>query len=179
MKKLFILLSFTFSIVACTSSPKEETAQSNIFIEQKVNQFVKENPDWSKDEKVDEETTDKFKHAVINWSNDPTFLSNMPLQFKSMRDTSLNQTPFKIATFGAYNDNLRERGSILNYIQLQIDAIVPPELEKSLVKSKNYHITGNLYKQGKRADVKYISVADFKGYDLGKYLFSLTNVKPL
>lgn len=174
-----IAILFLLFFTACTSETKEEANKSPIFIEQKVNQFVKENPDWSKGEVVKETTTDKFRHAVINWSNEPGFLNNMPLQLEKLRDTTLNDTPFKIATFGAYNDNLRKMGSVLNYIQLQIDAIVPPALEKSLKMNSNYKITGSLYKQGKRGDVKYISVADFKGYDLGKYMFSLTAAKPL
>lgn len=166
-------------VAACTSETKEEADQSPIFIEQKVTQFVKDHPDWSKGEVVKETTTDKFKHAVINWSNEPVFLNNMPLKLEKLRDTTLNDTPFKIATFGAYNDNLRKMGSVLNFIQLQIDAIVPSALEKDLKIDHNYKISGSLYKQGKRGDVKYISVADFKGYDLGKYLFSLTAANPL
>lgn len=180
MKKILLLLIVAASFTACTSTPTvEENATSTIFVEQKVNEFIKANPDWDKDETIKEATTEKFKHAVINWSNEPNFLQDMPFQLKGLRDTLLNETNFKIATFVGYNDNTRVSGSILNYIQLQIDGIVPPDLEKDLVLSKNYTITANLYKQGKRGDVKYISVADFKGYDLGKYLFSVTAVKPI
>ena len=180
MKKLILGLIVAASFASCTSMPdKDENVPSNIFVEQKVNEFIKANPDWSKDEATQDATTDKFKHAVINWSNEPNFLQDMPFQLKALRDTSLNETNFKIATFVGYNDNTRISGSILNYIQLQIDGIVPPDLEKDLILNKNYTITGNMYKQGKRGDVKYISVADFKGYDLGKYLFSVTAVKPI
>jgi hypothetical protein len=182
MRKLFLGLIIAANFAACTSSPSSDSDQkiaSTIFVEQKVNEFIKANPDWAKDETIQKATTDKFKHAVINWSNEPNFLQDMPFQLKGLRDTLLNETNFKIATFVGYNDNTRVSGSILNYIQLQIDGIVPPDLEKDLTLSKNYTITGNLYKQGKRGDVKYISVADFKGYDLGKYLFSVTAVKPI
>ncbi len=178
MRKLILGLIVAASISSCISTPdKDENAASTIFVEQKVSEFVKANPDWSKDEVIQEATTDKFKHAVINWSNEPNFLQDMPFQLKTLRDTLLNETNFKIATFVGYNDNTRVSGSILNYIQLQIDGIVPPDLEKDLIPNKNYIITGNMYKQGKRGDVKYISVADFKGYDLGKYFFSVTAVK--
>jgi hypothetical protein len=180
MKKILLLLIVAASFTACTSTPTvEENATSTIFVEQKVNEFIKANPDWDKDETIKEATTEKFKHAVINWSNELNFLQDMPFQLKTLRDTVLNETTFKIATFVGYNDNTRVSGSILNYIQLQIDGIVPPDLEKSLSLGKNYTITGNMYKQGKRGDVKYISVADFKGYDLGKYLFSVTSAKPI
>lgn len=180
MRKLILGLIVAACISSCTSSPsKDENTPSTIFVEQKVSEFVKANPDWAKDETIQEATTDQFKHAVINWSNEPNFLQDMPFQLKGLRDTLLNETNFKIATFVGYNDNTRVSGSILNYIQLQIDGIVPPDLEKDLTLNKNYTLTGSMYKQGKRGDVKYISVADFKGYDLGKYLFSVTAVKPL
>ncbi len=179
MKKIVLGLIAIVSFFGCTSTPDEdEKTASTIFVEKKLNEFVKANPDWSKDETIQAATTDKFKHAVINWSNEPSFLKDMPFQLKGLRDTILNETNFKIATFVGYNDNTRATGSILNYIQLQIDGIVPPDLEKSLILDNKYTITGNMYKQGKRGDVKYISVVDFKGYDLGKYLFSVTAVKP-
>lgn len=168
-----------FSLGCANEEKKEKSAKSTIFIQQKLEEFIEANPDWSKDDATQKATTEKFKHAVINWSNETNFLNDMPLQLKGMRDTMLNQTPFKIATFSGYNDSTRPMNSILNYIQLQIDGIVPPDLEKKLQLQKNYKITASMYKQGKRADVKYISVADFKGYDLGKYLFSLTSVKPV
>lgn len=175
-----ISLTTTLLLTSCTSTPdKDENKETTIFVEEKVNDFVRANPDWSKDETTQEATTDKFKHAVINWSNEPNFLKDMPFQLKGLRDTTLNEANFKIATFVGFNDNTRVSGSILNYIQLRIDAIVPRDLEKDLIPNKNYTITGSMYKQGKRGDVKYISVADFKGYDLGKYLFSLTAVKPI
>jgi hypothetical protein len=176
MKKLFLLLTTAIAL-GCTSAPKEDANTSAIFIEQKVQTFVNDYPEWNKDEATKEATTEKFKHAVINWSNEPDFLKDMPLQLKSIRDTTLSDAPFKIATFTGYNDTKRPMNSILNYIQLQIDAIVPEELMKDLQPKNNYTISANLFKQGKRADVKYISVADFKGYDLGKYLFTLTAVK--
>ena len=182
MRKLLLGLIVAASFTACTSSSStdsDKNTTSTIFVEQKVNEFIKANPDWDKDETIKEATTEKFKHAVINWSNELNFLQDMPIQLKTLRDTVLNETNFKIATFVGYNDNTRVSGSILNYIQLQIDGIVPPDLEKELSLNKNYTVTGNMYKQGKRGDVKYISVADFKGYDLGKYLFSVTAVKPI
>ena len=99
MKKILLLLIVAASFTACTSTPTvEENATSTIFVEQKVNEFIKANPDWAKDETIQEATTEKFKHAVINWSNEPNFLQDMPFQLKGLRDTLLNETNFKIAT---------------------------------------------------------------------------------
>jgi hypothetical protein len=178
MKRLslfFIAISF----MACTSKPKENANTSTIFLEQKVAEFAAQHPEWTSGETANEEITEKFKREVIKWSNEEQFLNEMPLQFKSLRDTLLNGQGFKIATFTGYNDNKRPMGSLLNYMQLQIDGIVPDALLKYLKPNQNYHLTGMLYKQGKRADVKVIKVADFKGYDLGKYTFSVTKVAPL
>ncbi len=166
--------------VACSNGkPKDEPIVSDIFVEQKVGDFIAQNPDWATGEKVSDATVDKFKHEVIRWSNEQEFLNQMPLQLKGLRDTLLNDQSFKIATFTGYNDTNRKIGSLLNYIQLQIDGIVPNDLLKELKPNQNYTLTGLLYKQGKRADVKLIKVADFKGYDLGKYTFSVTAVKPV
>lgn len=179
MKRLFLLF-IAAAAVSCTSNqPKEAAKPSNVFVEQKVNEFVAQHPEWTSGETANEEITEKFKKEVIRWSNEEQFLNEMPMQFRGLRDTLLNGQGFKIATFTGYNDNTRPSGSVLNYIQLQIDGIVPNDLLKDLSKDKNYHLTGMLYKQGKRADVKVVKVADFKGYDLGKYTFSITKVKPL
>lgn len=179
MKRLFLILIAAVAVSCTSNQPKEAAAPSNVFVEQKVNEFIAQHPEWTSGETANEEITEKFKREVIRWSNEEQFLNEMPMQFKGLRDTLLNGQGFKIATFTGYNDNTRPSGSVLNYIQLQIDGIVPNDLLKDLNKDKNYHLTGMLYKQGKRADVKVIKVADFKGYDLGKYTFSITKVKPL
>lgn len=179
MKRLFLILIAAVAVSCTSNQPKEAAATSNVFVEQKVNEFIAQHPEWTSGETANEEITEKFKREVIRWSNEEQFLNEMPMQFKGLRDTLLNGQGFKIATFTGYNDNTRPSGSVLNYIQLQIDGIVPNDLLKDLNKDKNYHLTGMLYKQGKRADVKVIKVADFKGYDLGKYTFSITKVKPL
>ena len=64
MKKILLLLIVAASFTACTSTPTvEENATSTIFVEQKVNEFIKANPDWAKDETIQEATTEKFKTA--------------------------------------------------------------------------------------------------------------------
>lgn len=179
MNRFFLLLIAAVAVSCTSNQSKEAATTSNVFVEQKVNEFVAQHPEWTSGETANEEITEKFKREVIRWSNEEQFLNGMPMQLKGLRDTLLNGQGFKIATFAGYNDNTRPTGSLLNYIQLQIEGIVPDDLLKDLTKDKNYHLTGMLYKQGKRADVKVIKVADFKGYDLGKYTFSITKVKPL
>jgi len=173
----FFLFFVAIVAVSCTNSQtKEAPTASNIFIEQEVSEFVAQHPEWTNGENTNEEITDKFQHEVKRWSNEQDFLNGMPLQLKDLRDTLLNGTDFKIGTFIGYNDNTRPSGSILNYIQVRIDGILSPEQAQQVKQDGKYTLEGILYKQGSRKDVKLISVADFKGYDLGKYTFSLTKI---
>lgn len=174
-------LLFLFVVVALAScSPKEaEKVQPKIFIEQQLSEFIESNPDWTKDEATEKETTEKFKHKLINLSNEPDFLKDMPLQLKEVKDTSINEIRTKIATFKAYGDTSRADNSLLNYMQLQVTGIVSSNQVNELKVDQKYMLTGTLHKQGKRADVKFIHVSDFKGYDLGKYTFVITSFKPL
>lgn len=178
MKNISLILA-AFAMISCNQKVEKETVVSKIFLEQKVNEFVAEHPQWTSGEVVNEEVTDKFQHEVKRLSNEPEFLNNMPLQMKELRDTILSGTKFKIGTFIGYNDNTRPSGSVLNYIQLRVDGILSPEMQKQVSLDGKYTIEGVLYKQGSRKDVKIIHVADFNGYDLGKYLFSITKVSPV
>lgn len=178
--KRFFLFFVAAAAVSCTNSEtKEAPTASNIFIEQKVSEFVAQHPEWVSGDNTNEEITDKFQHEVKRWSNDQEFLKHMPLQLKELRDTTLSGTDFKIGTFIGYNDNTRPNGSVLNYIQVRVDGILSPEQEKQVKKEGKYNLEGVLYKQGSRRDVKLISVADFKGYDLGRYMFSIVKVNPI
>lgn len=176
MKKLMLI--FLVAFAACSNKKPKDT-QSNIFIEQQLSVFIADNPDWTKDEAAEEETTEKFKHKLINLSNEADFLNNMPLQLKEIRDTVIKEQSLKMATFKAYGDTSRHENPLLNLIQLEIYGIVSEDQVKNLTPNKNYQLKGTLYKQGKRADVKFIHVADFKGYDLGKYTFLITGFTPL
>ena len=103
----------------------------------------------------------------------------MPLQLKELRDTVLSGTTFKMGSFIGYSDNARPKGTLLNNMQIRIDGILSPNMQKEVKLEGKYHIEGMLYKQGSRKDVKLIHVADFNGYDLGKYLMSITKVTPI
>ena len=177
MKKLLVL--FAVVITASCSTKEAEKVQSKIFIEQKLDEFIASNPDWTKDEATEKETTEKFKHKVINLSNEADFLKDMPLQLKEVKDTSINEIRTKIATFKAYSDTSRVKNSVLNYMQLQVTGIVSSSQLTALKVDQKYTLAGTLHKQGKRGDVKFIHVADFKGYDLGKYTFVITDFKAL
>lgn len=179
MRKLVLILSVAV-LAACSGKKAEEKKNnSNVFIEQKLNEFIAAHPDWTKDERTLDTTGDSFKRWAIRLSNEQAFLKDMPLQLKSLTDTLVSGQTFKLAKFVGYNDNTRPKESLLNYIQVQINGIMPDDIVKTVALGKKYTITGNLYKQGKRADVKFINVSDFKGYDVGKYTFSITSVKPL
>lgn len=103
----------------------------------------------------------------------------MPLQLQEVRDTLLSGQNFKLGTFIGYNDNMRPSGSLLNYIQIKVDGILPPDLAKQVKINEKYHLEAMLYRQGSRKDVKIISVGDFKGYDLGRYTFSIVKANPI
>ncbi len=64
-------------------------------------------------------------------------------------------------------------------MQLHIDGIVSQNQANDLQVGNRYTLVGTLHKQGKRADVKYINVGTFKGYDLGKYTFVISAFNPL
>ena len=175
----FFLFFIAIVAVACNSKPKEETLGSTVFIEQKVADFIAKYPEWTDGDHVNEEITDKFQHEVKRWSNEQDFLKGMPLQLKQLRDTAINGQNFKLGTFAGYNDNTRVKGSLLNYIQINIDGILPPEIAQQVTIDGKYHLDAMMYRQGSRKDVKLIAVADFKGYDLGKYVFSVTKASPI
>lgn len=179
MKRIFLLFAAAILVSCSNNETKEAPVASNIFIERNVSEFVAQHPEWTNGDNTNEEITDKFQHEVKRWSNEEDFLKDMPLQLRELRDTTLNGTAFKIGTFTGYNDNTRPSGSILNYIQVKIDGVLSPEQLAQVKIDGKYNLEGMLYKQGSRKDVKLISVADFKGYDLGKYLFSLTKITPI
>lgn len=177
MKKLVYLLFVSMVLLACRG--EEKKVQSQIFIEKELSDFIASNPNWGKDEATQAETTDRFQRKLIKLSNEPGFLNGMPLKFSSVTDTTESGQAVKIANFIAYNDNNRPIGSVLNYALLHIKGIVSDEQLKKLKLNDNYTLQGNLQRQGKRADVKFIKVSDFKGYDLGKYTFVITKFDPI
>ncbi|KQC02292.1 hypothetical protein [Pedobacter sp. Hv1] len=177
MKKL-ALLCLVIAFASC-SNEKPKAVSAGIFLEDQVKEFIELNPDWTKDEAKEKEVTEKFKHKLINLSNEADFLKNMPMKLEMIKDTIISEQATKLAIFKAYGDTSRNKSSLLNYMQLQIAGIVSDAQLAKLPINKNYTLTGTLYKQGKRADVKFIHVAEFNGYDLGKYTFLITGFKPL
>ncbi len=177
MKKVLFIAAI--AILASCANKEAQVGKDSIFIEQNVSEFIENNPDWAKNETIERETTEKFKHKMINLSNDSSFLKGMPLQLKEVKDTSINEIRTKIATFKAFSDKKRAEGSLLNYLQLHITGVVNSTQVQELVVGKQYTLEGTLHTQGKRKDVQFIHVADFKGYDLGKYTFVISGFKPL
>lgn len=180
MKNKFLLFASVALFAACgRGAATDEKVKADIFIEGKLNGFIAQNPTWTSSEHADDDITEKFKREVIRWSNEEQFLNELPLQLVGVRDSLISDQAVKIASFTCYNDNTRPLGSVLNFMQLQVDGIMTPDVASSLTVKQHYYLTGMMYKQGKRADVKVIKVADFKGYDLGKYLFSITKATPV
>jgi hypothetical protein len=168
MRKLMYFV-MAITLFACSETPKG--VESKIFTEKAVSDFIQQNPDWSKNVNTEADVTEKFKHQMINLSNDANFLTDFPLQLVSVADTIVSDQPVKIATFKSFKDTTRSKESLLNDLDLQIGAIMTPEQVASLTIDKKYFIKGMLYKQGKRADVKYFHGAATPIYTLGKYTF--------
>ncbi|MFN0254112.1 hypothetical protein [Pedobacter ureilyticus] len=179
MKRIFLFFVAAAAVSCTNNETKEATTTSNIFIEQKVSEFVAQHPEWTSGDNTNEEITDKFQHEVKRWSNEEDFLKDMPLQLKSIRDTTVSGQEVKLGTFSGYNDNTRPSGSILNYIQVNVDGIMPADIAQQVKVNGKYTLEAMMYRQGSRKDVKLINVADFRGYDLGKYVFSVVKVNPI
>lgn len=171
MKKLVVLF-FAVYLFACNTKPN--AIESAVFVEQKLAQFMDNYPEWATNEKTEAEVTDKFKHRVINWSNEPDFLKNMPLQLQKIVDTTESGQSVKMAHFYAFVAKNRNEESLLNHIQLHIKGIVSEAQIKQLQIGEAYLLNGNLQRQGKRADVKFVKRAAGHTYDLGSYTFLIT-----
>lgn len=171
MKKLLALFLVVL-LFSCSTKPKDP--QKAVFVEEKLTDFIDNNPDWEKNEA---EVTDKFKHRVINWSNEADFLKNMPLQLKAMVDTTESDQSVKMAHFDAFIAQNRSEESLLNHIQLHIKGIVSDTQSKQLQIGAKYILNGSLQRQGKRADVKFVKLATGHAYDLGSYTFLITGFK--
>jgi len=173
MKKLVILF-LAVLLVSCTDKPKG--FDSKIFIEKEVSDFIGLNPKWTKADGI---TTERFKHKMINLSNEPNFLNDMPFKLLAIKDTTINTLPFKLAEFVTFKDNSRDPKSLLNDLVLEISGVVSDEQVVNLKIDQKYFLTGSLYRQGKRASVDLVEADGAKTYRLGRYTFSLTGIKPL
>lgn len=173
MKKLLALFLVVL-LFSCSTKPKDP--QMAVFVEEKLAAFIDNNPDWENNEA---EVTDKFKHRVINWSNEADFLKNMPLQLKAIVDTVESGQVVKMAHFDSFVDKNRNQESLLNHLQLHIKGIVSDAQIKQLQIGAKYILNGSLQRQGKRADVKFVKLAAGHTYDLGSYTFLIAGFKPV
>ena len=175
-KRLFFLLLIV--VLASCSNEKPKDPNTAVFIEENLKNFIAGNADWTV-EPTQAEITEKFKHQVINWSNAQDFLKNMPLRLKAINDTLISGQSYKIAVFESFDKSERPKESLLNDINLQLSGIIADHQAKTLKIGKNYTISGTLYKQGKRADIKFIHAENSNTYDLGKYIFTINSFKEL
>lgn len=170
MKK--VLLLFVVALFAACSGEKKvnQPIKSNVFVEQKLSEYLAGNADWVVEE-TESEATDKFKRQAIKWSNETDFLKEMPLQLKAIKDTVVSEQDVKLVTFKSFKDASRPESSLLNDIGLEINGIFSADQIKGLAIDKKYTLKGMLFKQGKRADVK-VDVSNGKAfYMLGRYTF--------
>lgn len=178
MKKVLLLLVIVV-FAACSGEKKvQEAVKSNVFIEQKLAEYLAGNADWVVKD-TESETTDKFKRQAIKWSNELDFLKEMPLQLKEIKDTVVSEQAVKLVTFKSFKDSSRPENSLLNDIGLEINGIFSNEQIKGLAVDGKYTLNGMLFKQGKRADVK-VDVSNEKPfYMLGRYSFWNIEAKAL
>lgn len=176
MKKL---MYFVMAVVLFACSEKPKGADSKIFLEKEINSFIESNPQWTKNVNSETEITTKFKHKLINLSNEPNFLADFPLQLTKISDTIVSEQPVKIVTFKSFKDASRPKETLLNDLELEINGIFSTDQVKSLELNKKYTLKGMLYKQGKRADVKFSHAGETPVYTLGKYTFWNLEAKPL
>lgn len=175
MKKLLFFL-IAIALASCSQNPKG--FESKIFTEKEVSDFIRVNPDWIKNGTPDAQITEKFKHMLINLSNEPKFLADFPLQLTAITDSIVNTQSVKIAVFKSFKDDKRAQESLLNQLELEIKGIMSADQAAKLEVSKKYTITGMVYKQGKRGDVRITPAGDSTMYVLGKYLFWNLATKP-
>jgi len=173
MRKLMYVL-MAVALFACSESPKGY--DSKIFLEKEVSEFIKLNPEWTKNVNTEADATEKFKHKMINLSNEPNFLTDFPLQLTAITDTTVSEQAVKMGVFKSFKDEARPKESLLNNLELEIRAIMPADQAAGLTIDKKYTLKGMLYKQGKRADVKFFHGAETPIYTLGKYTF--WNISP-
>lgn len=178
MKKILSLI-FVAVFAGCSGEKKvDESFKSNVFIEQKLGEYLAGNENWDVKE-TESEATDKFKRQAIKWSNEPDFLKEMPLQLKAIKDTVVSEQTVKLLSFKSFRDKSRQKKSLLNDMGLEINGIFSVEQIKGLTIDGKYTLKGMLFKQGKRADVK-VDVSDEKPfYMLGTYTFWNLETKTL
>ncbi|MBB2145463.1 hypothetical protein GM921_08215 [Pedobacter sp. LMG 31464] len=169
------LMYFVMAVVLLACSEKPKGFDSKIFTEKEVSDFIALNPDWTKDA-TEADITEKFKHKMINLSNEPNFLTEFPLQLTTISDTVVSDQPVKIGVFKNFKDTARPKESLLNDLELEIRGIMPADQAASLTVDKKYILKGMLFKQGKRADVKFSHEVEKPIYTLGKYTF--WNISP-
>jgi len=176
MKKL---IYFVIAITLFSCTEKRKGADSKIFIEKAVSDFIEVNPQWIKNANNEADVTDKYKRKMINLSNEPNFLTDFPLQLTAISDTVVSEQPVKIVTFKSFKDASRPKETLLNDLELEILGIFSIDQVKSLELNKKYTLKGMLYKQGKRGDVKFSHAGETPVYTLGKYTFWNIEAKPL
>jgi hypothetical protein len=172
MKKIVLLLILV-TILSC-GNEEPKGADSKIFTEKQVSDFIGHYPTWTS---ANAEITEKFKHRMVNVSNENDFLKAMPFKLTAIQDSIFSGQSVKIAIFKTYKDASRNDKSLLNDLDLQISGIVSDSQISKLKIDQKYYISGTMYKQGKRASIDLVEQNDTKTYLLGNYAFLITGFK--
>jgi hypothetical protein len=171
--KRILFLCMVAIILSCKND-KPKGADSTIYTEKQVSDFLSAYPTWTT---ADAEITEKFKHRMINLSNEDDFLKAMPFKLIAIRDSLFSGQSVKVAIFETYKDDSRNDKSLLNDLDLQISGLVSDAQISQLKIDQKYYISGTMYKQGKRASVDLVENNNSKTYRLGNYAFLITGYK--
>jgi hypothetical protein len=172
-------LTAVIALISCaflSCSEKSKGADSKIFTEKAVSDFIRIHSDWDESKGTEAATDEKFKHMMINLSNEKDFLKELPFQLKELRDTTINNETYKVGVFQLFEEEQHESTSLLNDLQLQVLGLMHDE-KSSLTVGTRYTVTGTVFRQGKRAGVFREVQANRKIYHLGKYTFFITAAK--
>ncbi|MES2448351.1 MAG: hypothetical protein V4546_14285 [Bacteroidota bacterium] len=179
----WLMFIFSFALLfACAGDKKVETKityQSKIFTEQYLIDYLNGNPDLNSEDSLKfAEALDKFQYDIKGLSNNPDFLVDFPLQATNIRDTVMGTQSFKMATFEAFTDPLRDKNSLLNRIKLRVNGIFQfPDQAYGLALGGKYYLKAMIYKQGKRKDVNFYRKDGGSVYNLGVYPMAVKELK--
>jgi hypothetical protein len=183
--KLSILIISLVTIFLGCSKPKPKiekiTYQSRIFLENRLIEYLNKSAGLQSEDSLKfANALDSFQRHVKGLSNNIDFLTEFPLQATNIRDTLMGEQLFKMATFEAYTDISRPKGSLLNSMQLRINGIFQfIDEAQGLKLGGKYYLKSMIYKQGKRADVNYYKKSGGNIYVLGVYPMQVKELRPV
>lgn len=175
MKKLAVL-AISILLLSCNDKPKG--SESKIFTEKAVSDFIRIHPEWDEGGKVNEETTEKFKHMMVNLSNEADFLKDLPFELKELKDTTISNQSYKLGLFTSFKDEKRDPNALLNDLDYRVNGLMHAD-QVSVEVGNRYLISGTVFKQAKRATITHVMMGDRKMYILGNFTFFVNSAKAI